>query len=106
MFHFWTLQHNQKGRFYVHCSCIASGGAAILLTGENGSGKTTVALECCRRLGYELVSADLAIVTLDSDTPIVYDIGNQILSVRFNALRILYPDSLRDDDADTLGYWT
>ncbi len=41
----------------IHASCVALGGAAVVLCGDSGAGKTSVAYECARR-GWKYLSDD------------------------------------------------
>ena len=50
----------------LHCSCVASGGRSVLLSGPSGSGKSDLALRLIDR-GFTLVSDDRTIVRKDGD---------------------------------------
>ena len=50
----------------LHCSCVASDGRAVLISGPSGSGKSDLALRLLDR-GFTLVSDDRTIVRKDGD---------------------------------------
>ncbi len=51
-----------KGRETLHGSCVSTGGAAVLLIGASGSGKSATALDLIA-LGATLVSDDQVVLT-------------------------------------------
>ena len=56
----------QTGRYSLHAATVTDGDRAVVLTGEPGSGKTTVAVALCRRYGLKLVAQDRTL--MDGDT--------------------------------------
>ena len=50
----------------LHCSTVASGGRAVLITGPSGSGKSDLALRLLDR-GFTLVSDDQTVIKKDGD---------------------------------------
>lgn len=56
----------RAGRYSLHSATVTDGDRAIVLTGEPGSGKTTVAVGLCRGYGLSLVAKDRTL--MDGDT--------------------------------------
>lgn len=52
----------QAGRYSLHSATVTDGDRAVVLTGEPGSGKTTVAVGLCRRYGLSLVAQDRTLI--------------------------------------------
>lgn len=86
----YTLAARAQRLVSLHCACVALGGKAILLMGESGSGKSTVALQCLLA-GLEIVSEDSTFVAP----------GPMLATGIANFLHVR-PDSLRwvDDPRD------
>jgi hypothetical protein len=55
----------------IHASCVARGGRGILLVGQSGMGKSSLAW-ACTRAGLAFVSDDATWVLRDSDRPILF----------------------------------
>ena len=56
----------RAGHYSLHSATVTDGNRAVVLTGEPGSGKTTVAVALCRRHGLSLVAQDRTL--MDGDT--------------------------------------
>jgi hypothetical protein len=56
-----------RGEITLHGSAVARRGSAVVLIGEGGDGKSSLASAACRSAGVELVSDDAAAIALDGD---------------------------------------
>lgn len=56
----------QRGQLAIHCSCVEKDGRAILISGNSGSGKSTITAELLKR-GYSLMADDMVVVTFAED---------------------------------------
>jgi hypothetical protein len=73
----------------VHASCIALNGRAVLLCGESGAGKTSLAYACAKR-GWTFLSGDATYIVRDTSEAIV---AGRPHSIRFRAeARRLFPE--------------
>lgn len=57
----------QRGQLAIHCSCVEKDGSAILISGNSGSGKSTITAELLKN-GYALMADDIAVVTTKGKT--------------------------------------
>ena len=53
----------QRGELAIHCSCVKKDGRAILISGNSGSGKSTVTNELLKR-GYSFMADDMSVVKM------------------------------------------
>lgn len=67
---FGALLH-QRRKLPLHGSCINVNGLGVLLTGESGAGKSTIAAAFFRQ-GYKMITDDVAAVESKLDVPYVY----------------------------------
>jgi hypothetical protein len=74
----------------VHAACVASGGFGILLCGESGAGKTTLAYTCARH-GWTYVCDDTSMLPRSYGEPVV--LGNP-QSMRFRSDAAQVPPEL------------
>lgn len=73
----------------VHASCIALDGRAILLCGDSGAGKTSLAYACARR-GWTFLSGDATYIVRDRPEP---SVAGRPFSIRFRSeARHLFPE--------------
>ncbi len=73
----------------VHASCISFNGRALLLCGESGAGKTSLAYACARS-GWTFLSGDATYIVRDQPEHIV---TGRPFSIRFRAeARDLFPE--------------
>ncbi|MDB6082638.1 MAG: serine kinase of the HPr protein regulates carbohydrate metabolism [Gammaproteobacteria bacterium] len=61
----FTLAARVQELVPLHAACVSAGGRGILLMGESGAGKSTVALHCLQR-GLEFVAEDGVFVSADT----------------------------------------
>ncbi len=79
------VERQQAGEYLVHASAVVREGRAILFSGAGESGKTTTALELCRRHGYALFSNDQTTLGLRDGTPWLLR-GDPLLNFRLKSL--------------------
>lgn len=73
----------------VHASCIALDGHAVLLCGDSGAGKTSLAYACAKR-GWTFLSGDATYIVRDTPEPTV---AGRPHSIRFRAdARDIFPE--------------
>lgn len=91
-------------RVTVHAASVAFSEGAVLLLGKEGSGKTTTAIELCRKFDGRLIGNDLVALGLNSvDGRLwVFD-GTKYLHLRYESIRrnlpeLLHVFSLNDQD--------
>jgi hypothetical protein len=73
----------------VHASCVALNGRAVLLCGDSGAGKTSLAYACARK-GWTYLADDATCIVRNRPEPIV---AGRPFSIRFRAAaRALFPE--------------
>ena len=81
---------NEQNMYILHSSVIERNNSAIVLLGDVGSGKTSIATLLCINNDFKLVANDHAIVGLKDDRPFVFA-GTKTTNVRPGMLNICYP---------------
>ncbi len=79
------VERQQSGEYLFHASAVVRDTRAILFSGGGESGKTTTALELCRRHGYALFSNDQTTLGLRNGTPWLLR-GDPTLNFRLKSL--------------------
>lgn len=99
------LERAKKGRATIHAAAVSKNGKGVLILGKQGSGKTSIALELCRRHGYSLVGNDLVLAGLQKDKGYLYG-GTKIFRIRKTTIKNYNKDLkkfFRPNDGDE---WT
>lgn len=63
---------HQRGWLPIHSSGIVVDNKAILFTANSGIGKSTIALALNKKFGYPLIADDIAVISENDRTPIIY----------------------------------
>jgi len=95
---FWMMEAQRQRDSMVTCHAAALStleNNGVLLLGERGDGKTSVAVALGRNYGYKLLANDLAIVgyTKETQSATIYD-GTKIFGLRLSAVRGRFPELL------------
>jgi len=80
------LERAKKGKATIHAAAVSKRGKGILILGKQGSGKTSITLELCRRYGYSLVGNDLILAGLQGNLGYLYG-GTKIFRVRATTIK-------------------
>lgn len=79
------------GRATCHSACVAKDGKAILLLGDAGSGKTSLAVNLCLKNGYSLISNDKTLIGLENGNMNVYG-GTKFINLRYRSVENNMPE--------------
>ncbi len=63
---------NKEDKYFIHCAIVEKNDKAILISGEPGSGKTTLAMYLCMEKGYNFVCNDRAVIGMEKGIPYIY----------------------------------
>ena len=107
---FWMMEAQRQRDSMVTCHAAALSASynnGILLLGERGDGKTSVALALGRNYGYKLLANDLAIVGYNKEvrSATIYG-GTKIFGLRLSAIRERFPELLYLFSDQTQRSWT
>jgi len=107
---FWLMeaQRQKDSMVTAHAAALSTpDNKGVLLLGERGDGKTSVALALGRNYGYKLLANDLAILSYDKETQsaTLYD-GTKIFGLRLSAIRGRFPELLCLFPDQTQRSWT
>lgn len=86
---------NKRGKYIIHCAAVEKNGDCILIAGEPGAGKTSIALCLCLNYGYKLVSNDRTVIGLSNNRPYVFS-GTLETSIRPQMKKLLFPHVKED----------
>lgn len=76
----------KRGKATIHAAAVSKNGRGILILGKQGSGKTSITLELCRKYGYSLVGNDLVLAGLQEYAGYLYG-GTKIFRVRATTIK-------------------
>lgn len=107
---FWMMEAQRQRDSMVTCHAAALSTVdnnGVLLLGERGDGKTSVALALGRNYGCKLLANDLAIVgyNKEAQSATIYD-GTKIFGLRLSAIRGRFPELLYLFSDQTQRSWT
>lgn len=94
---FWLmeLQRQRDFMFTSHATALSMEDKGVLIFGERGDGKTSVALSLGRTYGYKLIANDLAIIGYDDENEqLALHNGTKIFGLRLSAIRGRFPELL------------
>lgn len=71
----------KNGKATIHAAAVSKNGKGILILGKQGSGKTSITIELCRKYGYSLIGNDLVLVGIQKNIGYLYG-GTKIFRIR------------------------
>ncbi len=95
----------KKGKATIHAAAVSKDGKGILLLGKQGSGKTSVTLELCRKYNYSLVGNDLVLVGFQKAQGYLYG-GTKIFRIRKATIKDYNKDLEKFFRQDSNDEWT
>lgn len=90
---FIELQRQRNGYVTAHSGAIDLNGKSILLLGKIGAGKTSIAIDLCRRYGAALIGNDITIIGLQ-DNELCLKGGTKFFTLRYESMKRNLPDLL------------
>ncbi|MDR0956990.1 MAG: hypothetical protein LBM09_00195, partial [Candidatus Nomurabacteria bacterium] len=81
---------NKNDKYFIHAAVIEKDGLGTVMSGEPGSGKTTLALQFCMKNGYNFVANDRAIMGLKNGIPKIYN-GTMQTHIRLGVIHQYFP---------------
>ena len=88
---------NKEDKYFIHCAIVEKDGKATLISGEAGSGKTTLAMYLCMEKGYNFVCNDRAVIGLENGMPYVY-CGTLQTHIRVGVIHEYFPSLVNKID--------
>ena len=85
-YHFLEKQFGEQGLASCHSACVEKDDSATLLIGEAGSGKTSLALNLCQNDNFSLISNDLTLIGLESNTLKAFG-GTKFINLRRDSVK-------------------
>jgi hypothetical protein len=95
----------KKGKATIHAAAVSKRGKGIIILGKQGSGKTSITLELCRRYGYSLVGNDLILTGLERDLGYLYG-GTKIFRIRATTVKYYNKDLKKFFKLNNNDEWT
>lgn len=87
-------QWGENGKATCHSACVEKDGKAILILGNEGAGKTSIALNLCMRYGYNLISNDQTIIGKQDDILMAFG-GTKFISLRYTSVKENMPNLIK-----------
>lgn len=97
-------EFGKKGLCSCHSACIEKDGVATLLLGEAGAGKTSVAINLCKKNGYSLISNDCSLIGLKENQLCIFG-GTKFIRLRYDSVQQNMPELLSYFQKEDCG-WT
>lgn len=94
-------QLQEEGYLTCHAACVVLEGKGILLLGPNGSGKTSVVLELCKKYGAKLSGNNQCIIGMDNALRVAD--GTKPITLRYSSINQDHPeyiDLFKRDEKD------
>lgn len=79
-------QWGEKGKTTCHSACVEKDGKAVLILGNEGAGKTSVALNLCMKYGYSLISNDQTIIGKENGVLKAFG-GTKFINLRYTSVK-------------------
>ncbi|MFH2109402.1 MAG: hypothetical protein ABII16_03005 [Patescibacteria group bacterium] len=80
------LERAKKGKATIHAAAVSKDGIGILILGKQGSGKTSITLELCRKYGFSFIGNDLILAGLKRNSGYLYG-GTKIFKIRATTIK-------------------
>lgn len=88
------LQRQMQCDLTAHAACVSLDGEGILLLGKEGSGKTSAAIDLCRKYGARLIANDLCVLGCRGGSVIARG-GTKFFFLRRESVKRNLPDLLQ-----------
>ncbi len=85
-YHFFEYYFGLDGKCLCHSACLTKDDDTILILGDSGAGKTSVAINLCLEHGYELISNDMTLIGLEADKLFAYG-GTKFINLRYTSVK-------------------
>jgi len=76
----------RRGKATIHAAAVSKDGKGILILGKQGSGKTSITLELCRKYRYSLVGNDLVLAGIKENAGYLYG-GTKFFRLRGTTIK-------------------
>lgn len=97
-------QLGEMGMATCHSACVSKNGQAILLLGDAGAGKTSIALNLCLRNGYSLISNDKTVIGVKDGRLYAFS-GTKYLSLRYKSVKENLPQFISLFGSEDVEAW-
>ncbi|MBI5071685.1 hypothetical protein HZB93_02195 [Candidatus Falkowbacteria bacterium] len=94
----------KKGKATIHAAAVSKNGKGVLILGKQGSGKTSITLELCRKYGYSLIGSDLVLAGIQGNAGYLYG-GTKIFRVRATTIKDYNKDLKSFFGASSIDEW-
>ncbi|HMO01547.1 MAG TPA: hypothetical protein PKD37_05310 [Oligoflexia bacterium] len=84
-------QRSKKGKTTIHAAAVSKNGKGVLILGKQGSGKTSITLELCRKYGYSLIGNDLVLISSQNNIGYLYG-GTKVFRIRATTIKYYNKD--------------
>lgn len=92
---------NKEDKYFIHCAIVEKNGKATLISGEPGSGKTTLAMYLCMEKGYNFVCNDRAVIGMENGIPYIY-CGTLQTHIRVGVIHEYFPSLVHKIDKEKM----
>lgn len=104
------VNRREKKNLTCHCAGVSINGKGILILGKEGSGKTTLAIELCRKYNAKLIGNDLCVIDYNQLNNLKLLGGTKYIFLRYESIKRNIPDLLKkfdlQDNDKKIDTWT
>lgn len=92
------VNRREKRRLTCHCAGVSINGKGILILGKEGAGKTTLAIELCRKYNAKLIGNDLCVIDYNFLNNLKLLGGTKYIFLRYESIKRNIPELLKKFD--------
>ena len=92
------VNRREKKSLTCHCAGVSINGKGILILGKEGAGKTTLAIELCRKYNAKLIGNDLCVIDYNYLNNLKLLGGTKYIFLRYESIKRNIPELLKKFD--------
>ena len=92
------VNRREKKSLTCHCAGVSINGKGILILGKEGAGKTTLAIELCRKYNAKLIGNDLCVIDYNCLNNLKLLGGSKYIFLRYESIKRNIPELLKKFD--------
>lgn len=99
----FSKELNKQNKYLIHSAVVEKNGKALIISGNPGSGKTTLALQFCMKHNYNFVSNDRSILGMENGEIKVFE-GTMQTHVRLGVIHKYFPQLIPKIDKEKMNH--